>query len=299
MSLRAYNHLGIFGVMTETLTMVDGRTVLRMERRFAHPPAKVWRAITDPSELAGWFPAAVELDLRLDGRIQFTFGAGEDDFVEDPDNTGTIRAYDPPRLLEYNWGREVLRWELSPDGDGCLIVLTATYDDRPASASLTSGWLLCFAELDRVLGGPVAAPGEYPELHEHFVREYGLDEGTVERESDGSWTIRFERQLTRPKDLVWSFLSGGAEPQDGSRAPQGFVAKGIEPGIGSTVTAPTSLGYGWQYDGTVHWQLRDGNGGARVVLTHTGPAEAAPHCDELYDAWHDLIEGLAADIRSL
>ncbi len=52
-----------------------------------------------------------------------------------------IRAYEPPRLLEYTWGVEVLRWELDPSADGCTLQLTATYDDRPGSASFTGGWI--------------------------------------------------------------------------------------------------------------------------------------------------------------
>ena len=35
--------------MNATLDTVDGRPVLRMERRLAHPPEKVWRAIHEPA----------------------------------------------------------------------------------------------------------------------------------------------------------------------------------------------------------------------------------------------------------
>lgn len=269
---------------------VDGRTELRIERRLDHPPAKVWRALTEPAELAAWFPAAVELDLRLDGRIAFTFAEGEDDFVDDPDNSGVIRAYDPPRLLEYTWGVEVLRWELAPDGLGCLMTLTATFDDRPAAASYTAGWLTCFSALDRALGGSDEPIEDYAPRHEQYVRAFGLDAGTIERAGD-RWTIRFERQLAKPKEQVWSYLSGAGKPAQGSAVPTGFVAKGIEPGPAAVVTEPTSLEYDWRHDGNVSWRLRDGNGGARLLLTHTGPTSQDP--SQLYDAWHDLIEAAA------
>ncbi|GAA1570422.1 hypothetical protein GCM10009789_24940 [Kribbella sancticallisti] len=310
--------------MSEQLTSKDGRTVLRMERALAHPPEKVWRALTEPTELAGWFPAAVELDLRLDGRIEFTFEEGEDDFVEDPDNTGVIRAYDPPRLLEYNWGAEIQRWELTPTDAGCLLTLTATYDDRPGSASFTAGWTMCFDALDRVLGGGQVPARDYAELHEHFVHVYGLEEGVLL--DDGS--IRFERQLTAPKEDVWTRLTGAipleplpadgkaaaprpdesnaaaprpdegnaAAPRPGDRAaaptpPPGFVAKGIEAGAVRSVEPPVELSYEWQH-GLVTWRLRDGNGGARLVLTQTGPSE------QYLAPWQDLIETLAADLAA-
>jgi hypothetical protein len=71
--------------------------------------------------------------------------------------------------------------------------------------------------------------------------------------------------------------------------PAGFVAKGIEPGPAETVDAPAELSYPSQF-GTITWKLSDGNGGARLVLTQTGPAE------EFLPAWRDLIESLATDL---
>jgi len=256
--------------MSETLTTENGRTVLRMERALSHPPEKIWRALTEPSELAGWFPAAVELDLRLDGRIAFTFDG-------DPgsESAGVIRAYDPPRLLEYNWGTEIQRWELTPTTDGCLLKLTATYDDRPGSASFTAGWTRCLDALDRTLGGSTATRESYAKLHEHFIKTYALDQG--ERLDDGS--IHFERQLTAPKEQAWGRLKG-------------LVAEGIEAGRVLTVDEPVELSYEWQH-GVVRWQLRDGNGGARLQLTQTGPAE------QFLGSWRDLIEELAADLAAL
>ncbi|MEV5961208.1 SRPBCC family protein [Kribbella sp. NPDC051952] len=269
--------------MTETLSTENGRTVLRMRRELRHPAEKVWRAITEPSQLAGWFPATVEFDLRLDGPVTFTFEEDPGAPV-DEQSTGVIRAYDPPRLLEYTWGVEVLRWELEPSPDGCTLHLTATYDDRPGSASFSGGWTLCFDALVRVLGGSVPER-DYAVLHEHFVKVYGLDQGVVT--DDGG--VRFERQLVKPKEKVWELLAGAETAAVGSVPPAGFVAKGIDPGSATEVTAAERLTYTWS-QGDVTWALRDGNGGARLVLTQTGPAA------DYLDAWHDLIEALAAEL---
>lgn len=57
------------------------------------------------------------------------------------------------------------------------------------------------------------------------------------------------------------------------------------------MTPPTELTYPCQ-QGTITWKLRDGNGGARLVLTQTGPAE------QFLPAWHDVIESLAADLAA-
>jgi uncharacterized protein YndB with AHSA1/START domain len=268
--------------MTETLSSENGRTVLRMRRELRHPVEKVWRAITEPGQLAEWFPAAVELDLRLDGAIKFTFEHDPGAPV-DEQSSGVIRAYEPPHVLEYTWGVEVLRWELVPNADGCTLQLTATYDDHAGSASFAGGWTLCFDALARVLGDSVPEQ-DYRVLHEHFVQVFGLDQGVVTE--DGG--VRFERQLVQPKEAVWKLLTGAQTAAVGSPPPAGFVAKGIDPGPVTEAEEPVRLSYSWS-NGEVTWALRDGNGGARLVLTQTGPAA------DYLNTWHDLIEALAAD----
>ncbi|TDW22336.1 SRPBCC family protein [Kribbella kalugense] len=266
--------------MTETLSSENGRTVLRMRRELRHPVEKVWRAITEPSQLAEWFPAAVELDLRLDGAIKFTFEQDPGAPV-DEQSSGVIRAYEPPHVLEYTWGVEVLRWELVPNADGCTLHLTATYDDRAGSASFSGGWTLCFDALARVLGDTVPQQ-DYRELHEHFVKVFGLDQGVLT--DDGG--VRFERQLVQPKEAVWKLLTGAQTATAGSPPPAGFVAKGIEPGPVADAEEPVRLTYTWS-GGEVTWAFRDGNGGARLVLTQTGPAA------DYLNPWRELIEALA------
>ena len=44
-----------------TLHDVDGRMMLRFERRLAHPVSRVWKLVTTPEGLAQWFPARVKL----------------------------------------------------------------------------------------------------------------------------------------------------------------------------------------------------------------------------------------------
>jgi uncharacterized protein YndB with AHSA1/START domain len=268
--------------MTEILSSADGRTVLVMRRELRHPAERVWRALTEPGELRGWFPAAVELDLRLDGVVTFTFEEDPGAPV-DEQSSGVIRAYEPLKLIEYTWGAEVLRWELTPTATGCILQLTATYDDRPGSASFAGGWTLCFDALERVLGDRVPQQ-DYRVLHEHFVKVFGLDEGAVGPDGE----VRFERQLTMPKDEVWRRLGGtvSVSVSVGDRPPAGFVAKGIEPGAVTAADEPTRLSFRWA-GGEVRWTLRDGNGGARVTLTQTGAAA------QYLAAWRDLIEELA------
>src|SRR6185369_4214940 len=178
--------------MTETLSTVDGRNVLRLERHLPHPPAKVWRAVTEPEHLAHWFPCDVRYpSLPVGAELTFEFRAGEA-----PPSTATITELHPPRVFAFTWGEAAFRIELSPAGDGCRLVFSHIFDDRYGAASFASGWDLCLAALGHDLAGQPAVPErDAGERHEHYLHAFGLTAGESTVDAEGGWTIRFERQL--------------------------------------------------------------------------------------------------------
>ena len=148
------------------------RVGVRFERRLAHPPERVWRAITEPDDLAAWFPDTIEGEFGPDAEVRFP------KFVEmGLPATGKVTEYDPPRLLAYTWGPSTLRFELEPDGDGCLLVFTDTLP-REESAKNAAGWEVCLGDLDRRLAGEEPAgrePDDWSELHEGYAARFGVD----------------------------------------------------------------------------------------------------------------------------
>lgn len=289
--------------MSESLTTnADGRTVLRMERRLAHPPAKVWRALTEPKEFSQWFPvAATSIDLRVGGVIKLDFGT--EDVPDDMRDEMPITEVDPPRLLAFDWDGEKLHWELRPTDDGCLLMFTHTLDDRAGAASYASGWHECIEAISTVLRGePVPDTQPSAELHDGYVDALGLDEGTSEDTADG-WRVRYERQLTAPADKVWAILAADA-PELGAQAPEAFAAESLPRGPVTTVEAPAVLEYQWLADGrpagTVRWELSDERGtghGARLFLTQTGPADALAQRSIALTDWRDRLNQLAKQLR--
>lgn len=225
----------------QTLDTADGRSVLRMERRLAHPPERVWRAVTQPERLAEWFPTTASIELQPGGKIDFGFGGD-----------GVVTDLDPPRLVAYTWGDDHLRWEIHPEAAGTLLVLVHTFADRAGAASFAAGWHTCVATLDLVLGGKAGTdPGvDHVALHERYVDEFDLDAAAVESTAGGV-QVRIERQLVGPTDAALAALAG-SPPWPGST-----VAVSVEQEVG---------------DARVRWELRPGTGhGARLVLTWTGP----------------------------
>ena len=62
----------------------------------AAPPDVVWDALTDPAELAAWFGADAEVDLRVGGAIRFRWPDGSE-------RRGLVIDLDPPRRLAFRW----------------------------------------------------------------------------------------------------------------------------------------------------------------------------------------------------
>ncbi|MGW0230703.1 SRPBCC domain-containing protein [Actinopolymorpha singaporensis] len=126
----------------EISSRADGTATVRFERRLAHPAAAVWRSLTRTEHLRVWFVEILDYDAS---RLHFAEGA-ELRFVPKPDTGlpeghGEVLRCDPPRLLEYTWDQETLRWEIHPDGDSaCVLVFVNTVPGPEIAAQVAPGW---------------------------------------------------------------------------------------------------------------------------------------------------------------
>lgn len=127
----------------------EGRWVLIMTRELRHAPAKVWRALTDPAELAAWAPFDPSRDLGATGPVTLAMVGGE----EPEETPSTVLRAEPPRLLEYTWGEDLLRWELEPTAAGTRLTLRHSMDDRGWLGRVAAGWHLCLDVADLALDG--------------------------------------------------------------------------------------------------------------------------------------------------
>ncbi|RZU48602.1 uncharacterized protein YndB with AHSA1/START domain [Krasilnikovia cinnamomea] len=118
-------------------------------RDLRQPPERVWRALTDPGELDQWAPFAVARDLGAPGDTTLTMIDG-DTRLEQP---VTVLRAEAPRVLEYTWGEDRLRWELDAEGGGTRLTLRHTLAQPGMDAMVAAGWHLCMAVLRRLLDG--------------------------------------------------------------------------------------------------------------------------------------------------
>jgi len=159
------------------LEQVAGRWRVRFTRRLGHPPAKVWRALTEPEHLAAWFPTTIEFadGERVAGaKLRFTFPDGKA-----PAFDGELLAYAPPELLELRWGTDVLRFELRADGEGTELTLLDLLDEKGKAARDAAGWHVQLDRLAAHLDGSAEQPADWSRLHAGYVDEFGPDAATI------------------------------------------------------------------------------------------------------------------------
>ena len=73
-------------------------------------PRRVWAALTDPVQVGAWSPFTADRDLGRVGDATLTMLDGD---VRE-DLPARVARAERPRLLEYTWGTDRLRWELAP-----------------------------------------------------------------------------------------------------------------------------------------------------------------------------------------
>jgi uncharacterized protein YndB with AHSA1/START domain len=147
------------------------------ERRFEAPRGRIWRALTDPAELASWL-APAEMDMRVGGSVVLTF--------EERDERGTITELRELEVIAYTWNEgktnSLVRFELETDGDGTRLRLQHTFDGEVDLSSYGGGWHHHLEQLmAQVAGEPITwDSNRYKELKSEYElkavqrREAGL-----------------------------------------------------------------------------------------------------------------------------
>jgi uncharacterized protein YndB with AHSA1/START domain len=152
---------------------------LVLVRDLKHPPARVWDAITDPAQLREWAPFDADRSLGAVGPMKLTTMGAPKLHVTD----NQVKRAEKPKLLEYTWGDQDMRWELEPlPSDGTRLTLWANINRMYISMGAT-GWHICFDVLDGLLAGEplgrivgpdaMKLPG-WQQLHEEYAKQLGV-----------------------------------------------------------------------------------------------------------------------------
>ena len=141
-----------------TAIATDTRSIV-VERQMAHPPEKIWRALTTSHLIAEWL---MQYDFAPVEGHRFTFRA-----TPLPGWSGVtncvVLEIDPPRLLSYSWGdgtesdsglKTVVTWTLTANGQGTHVRMEQSGfrpDQKQAFGGARHGWEQFFGNLEQVL----------------------------------------------------------------------------------------------------------------------------------------------------
>ena len=146
-------------------------------RSLPHAPEKVWRALTEPEHLSAWFPTEIIGERTAGATLQFEFRERQY-----PGFEGRMLTFDPPRVLEFEWGEDTLRFELTPAGSGTVLTLADTLGQLGKAARDGAGWHECLDKLAYALDGvefPWDDSDRWREIHPGYVERFGPDASTL------------------------------------------------------------------------------------------------------------------------
>jgi uncharacterized protein YndB with AHSA1/START domain len=158
----------------------DGeKWTLVLVRELRHSPEKVWQALTDPAHLREWAPFDADGSLGTVGATVnlTTVGAPTLHVTET-----VVRRADAPKVLEYGWGGNDIRWELEAHGGGTRLTLWHNIDRRFIAMG-AAGWHVAFDVLDQLLSGtpigrtvgPKAMKFDgWQRLHAEYAKQFGV-----------------------------------------------------------------------------------------------------------------------------
>lgn len=128
----------------------NGADSITLTWEIPHPPAKVWRALTETDLLSEWIMAT---DLKLEIGYKFTFRQAPTPWWDGIVNC-EILEIEPNKKLAYSWKAQpgndgkfqldtVVIWSLIPSGQGTTLSLTQTGfqpNNKQAFAGAKAGW---------------------------------------------------------------------------------------------------------------------------------------------------------------
>jgi uncharacterized protein YndB with AHSA1/START domain len=179
------------------LIEVDGGPALLFERRYPQNIERVWKAVTDPGEMAQWFPSHVEGKRAEGAELAFVDDAqraaakeaGRPTRADGPIFRGSVIAFDPPNRFAFTWGGERLHFELTSDGDGTRLTFTHVLSHESVAARNGAGWHVCLQALGRLLGVDEEETNPFA-VYDDYVGRVGPSLGF----SSGDGTMTWERQ---------------------------------------------------------------------------------------------------------
>lgn len=144
-----------------TVTRDGDAVMLRFVRQLGHPPERVWRALTESSDLRHWMPTDIVGERRAGASLELPFWSPfvAKHGIPTPSLPGEITVWEPPRVFEWMWDTDRLRWEIEPTPSGTQLTFTTWVSAKAGPVHRTAaGYHSCLDVLEEHLADAVQVP---------------------------------------------------------------------------------------------------------------------------------------------
>jgi len=146
---------------------ISGYTAI-FERHLNHPVEEIWLWLTDNAKLAQWFSELRAGSLQAGGYMKFDMGDGTFEEMK-------ITALQMHSVLEYTWGEDSVRFEVSPEEAGkCKLVLIERIGTLTNHTPKDlAGWHVCLDVIEALASGRKISSREeqWKEWYEKYIQE--------------------------------------------------------------------------------------------------------------------------------
>lgn len=151
--------------MLATIQKQQNNYVVKFNRPLSQSVDAVWAVLTENEKLQKWMNNLEIIDLRKNGKIHFNMNDGTNAY-----NEIAITDYAEKEVLDFDWGKDTVRFELSPTGNGSILVLLETIGELTEHTPKDlAGWHVCLDLLSDLLNGTVHEEFPMEEWQKWFV----------------------------------------------------------------------------------------------------------------------------------
>ena len=151
--------------MIAVISQVESSYTAQFERHLEHSVEQVWAMLTENEKLEKWFSELRIDDLREGGFIKFDMQDGTFEEMEILE----LKMYS---ILEFTWDKDIVRFELHPESEGCQLILiekiNTITDHTPRDLA---GWHVCLDVIEALLEGKTIQnrKAEWEKWHPKYV----------------------------------------------------------------------------------------------------------------------------------
>lgn len=159
--------------MTASIRKVDDQMIAEFQRDYPVEIDLVWRMLAENNYLQKWF-ADLEIEtLEEGGKILFDMKDGSFEEM-------TITSLSVPNVLEYTWGNDLVRFDVTSSETGTHLIFKETISKVTGHTPKDiTGWHICLDVIDAILSNEELPDRQlsYNELYPVYEEKFaGLTE---------------------------------------------------------------------------------------------------------------------------